>query len=234
MGKVNQKPSDLASDGNALSSALRTMIGNYSFIDIVRVEEVTGNTLTVRSLLLGMSVDKTKIDNEAIHNIPYLRLQRGLSAVIMDPVVGDIGLMAVCDKDATNVKASGEESIPATLRTHSAADGVYLTGIASLNADPTQYARFTEAGIDIVSPVKVTVTGPDIAINGDSKVEINSPDIILNGPISQGAGSYAGAAHFKNTVTSDTEVSVGNIHLTSHGHSGVQGGSDNSGGPVPL
>lgn len=232
MGKVNQKPSDLASAGNALSSALRTMIGNYSFIDIVRVEEVTGKTLTVRSLLLGISVDKTKIDNEAIHNIPYLRLQRGLSAVIMDPVVGDIGLMAVCDKDATNVKASGEESIPATLRTHSAADGVYLTGIASLNTDPTQYARFTEAGIEIVSPVKVTVTGPDIAINGDSKVEINSPDIILNGPVSQGSGSFAGAAHFKNEVISDTEVSVGDIRLTGHRHSGVQSGGSNSGAPV--
>ncbi|PAO09848.1 hypothetical protein CIW60_12850 [Enterobacter roggenkampii] len=234
MSKLNQRPMDYASEGNALESSLRAMIGNYAFIDIVRVEAVTGDTLTVKSLVQGLTSDRKAIGSEPTYGVPYLRLQRGSSAVIMDPVVGDIGLVAVCDRDITNVKANKTESVPQTLRTHARADAVYLTGIASLNQTPTQYARFNESGINVVSPVKVNINAPDVDITGTSSLALNSPNIILNGPITQGAGSYAGAAHFKNAVTSDTEVSVGAIRLTYHGHNGVQTGSGTSGAPVAI
>lgn len=234
MSKLNQRPMDYASEGNALESSLRAMIGNYVFIDIVRVEAVTGDTLTVKSLVQGLTSDRKAIGSEPTYGVPYLRLQRGSSAVIMDPVVGDIGLVAVCDRDITNVKANKTESVPQTLRTHARADAVYLTGIASLNQTPTQYARFTESGIDVVSPVKLSINAPDVAVTGTSSIALNSPNIILNGPITQGAGSYAGVAHFKNAVTSDAEFSVGAIRLTYHGHNGVQHGTDNSGPTVAL
>lgn len=234
MSTTNQSAQDYASDGNATASAFRSLIGQYVFIDIVKVVEVNGELLTVKSMVLGLTTEMKKIDNQLIYNVPFIRLQRGNSAVVMDPVVGDIGLMAVCDRDITNVKSSKNESVPPTLRRHSKADAVYITGIASLNDEPAQYAKFSDAGIEVVSPTKVAISSPDIELNGSSSVAVNSPNIILNGAVSQGSGSYGGAAHFKNAVTSDTEVSVGAIKLTYHGHAGVQTGSGTSGGTVAI
>ncbi|MCZ5831955.1 hypothetical protein O5345_06120 [Escherichia coli] len=44
------------------------------------------------------------ISNSVLYDLPVWRLQRGNSAVIMDPVAGDIGLIAICDKDTSLVR----------------------------------------------------------------------------------------------------------------------------------
>lgn len=233
MSRPNQKPADISSEGNALAFALRKMIGDYAFIDVVTVLEINDGTLTVQSLLHGLTTNNERIDNEPVYGVPYLRLQRGASAVIMDPVPGDIGLMAVCDKDITNVKKTKSEASPASKRQHSKADGIYLTGIASLNGEPSQYVHFRDDGIDIVSPLVVSVEAPTIQLNGDNQVEINSPSIILNGAVEQGNGSNAGAATFQNGASTPEDFTAGNISLKTHRHSGVQTGSGTSGTPVP-
>ena len=232
MSRSNQTSADVSSEGNALVFALRNMIGWYSFIDIVKVTEVTGDTLTVISQLHGLTNENEKIDNEPIYGIPYLRLQRGASAVIMDPVVGDIGLMAVCDRDITNVKATKSDAAPNTKRMHSVSDAVYLTGIASLNSAPSQYVHFRDDGIDIVSPLVVTVSSPTIEINGDNLVSINAPKIVLNGQITQGTGSHAGTATFANGATTPADFKAGTIGLKTHRHGGVQTGGGNTGLPT--
>lgn len=232
MSKPNQRAADVSSEGNALSFALKNMIGQYSFIDIVRVVEVTGNTITVISLLHGLTTDSTKIENEPIYGVPYLRLQRGASAVIMDPVADDVGLMAVCDRDITNVKATKTDSAPNSKRMHSASDAIYLTGIASLNSEPNQYVHFRDDGIDVVSPLVVTISSPTIELNGDNLVSLNAPQIVLNGQITQGAGSHAGAATFTNGATTPQDFTAGSIGLKTHHHPGVQTGSGSTGAPT--
>lgn len=232
MSKPNQRPSDVSSEGNAMAFAVRNMIGQFVFIDIVSVVEVTGDTLTVISTLHGLTTDNIKIDNQPIYDVPYLRLQRGSSAVIMDPVVGDIGLMAVCDRDITNVKATRADSAPNSKRLHSASDAIYLTGIASLNTEPSQYVHFRNDGIDVVSPLVVTVSSPTIELNGDNRVSLNAPQIILNGQVTQGAGSHAGAAVFTNGATTPADFAAGSISLKTHRHGGVQTGGGSTGAPT--
>ena len=39
-----------------------------------------------------------------IHNVPYMRIQGGANGIILDPVVGDIGIALVCDRDISTVK----------------------------------------------------------------------------------------------------------------------------------
>lgn len=231
MSVTNQTASDYASEGNASESIFRSLMGRMAFIDVVRVEAVDGEYLTVRSLLQGLTTEMTKIESQQIYDIPYLRLKRGNSAVIMDPVVGDIGLMAICDKDVSSIKESKTDSVPSSLRTHSKADGVYLTGIASLNPGPVQYARFTESGIDIVSPVNVQVSSPDISFNASTKISLNSPIIEANGQLTQGAGSYAGDATFGGSITATGEVTGNGIQLSSHIHGGVESGDSTTSGP---
>lgn len=163
----NSKYSEMVStDGNAQEFIFDKMLGEYAFIDLVRVIEVTGKTLTVQSLLLGRQDSGEGIDNLPIYNIPFLRLQRGASAVVMDPEIGDVGLMATCDKDISISKKTKKDSVPPSGRMHSKIDGVYLTGVYSLNQEPTQYVRFNDSGIDIKSPRAVNINGLQVLSDG--------------------------------------------------------------------
>jgi hypothetical protein len=158
--------SDLSSEGNTLDYIVRQLLGNLFFIDIVKVEAVTAGLLTVRSLLPGQYDGSEVMQRQSIENIPFLRLQRGGSAVIMDPQPGDIGLMAVCDKDISDVKTTHKDALPASLRRHNAADGIYLTGISLLNQEPAEYIHFTGNGINIKSLGNVTINGLTVLPDG--------------------------------------------------------------------
>lgn len=162
--------SDVASEGNTLDYIFRQLLNNLFFIDIVRVEAVQDGLLTVRSLLPGMFNAREPVQRQSVGRVPFLRLQCGDSAVIMDPRVGDIGLMAVCDRDISDVKKTRTDALPASLRRHDAADGIYLTGISLLNVPPTQYVRFNASGIEIKSPGTVTING--LAILPDGRLQL--------------------------------------------------------------
>ncbi|WP_313687915.1 hypothetical protein [Pantoea sp.] len=215
MAKINQKPQDVSCEGNSLSFALRQMIGQFAFIEIVQVENVneitrsdgkTYKTLDVKPLLHGVTADNEIIDNETIYGIHYLRLQRGSSGVIMDPEVGDIGLAAVCDRDVSNILNTGKSAAPARPnQLHNASNAIYLTGIASLNGDPKQYVRFLPDGIDIVSPLVVNINAPSVAVTGDVTVD--------------------------GDVTATGEVKAKGIALSSHVHGGVESGGSTTSGP---
>lgn len=215
MAKSTKKPQDVSSDGNSLAFALRQMIGQFVFIEIVQVENVnsitrsdgkTYKTLDVKPLLHGVTADNEIIDNETIYNIHYLRLQRGSSGVIMDPEVGDIGLAAVCDRDVSNVLYTGKSAAPAKPnQLHNASNAIYLTGIASLNGDPTQYIQFLPDGIDIVSPLVLNINAPAVDITGS---------VTVNGDL-----------------TATGEVKAKGIALSTHVHGGVESGGSTTSGP---
>jgi hypothetical protein len=86
------------------------------------------------------------IPNSVVYNVPVWRLQRGNSAVIMDPVVGDIGIIASCDRDNSIVRANRKQSVPGSKRTHSKTDAIYFGGV--LNNQPTQYVQFADNAIN--------------------------------------------------------------------------------------
>jgi Phage protein Gp138 N-terminal domain/GpV Apex motif len=136
-----------------------------------------------------------------IHNIPYMRVQGGANAVIIDPVVGDIGLAVFASRDISSVKATKQPSGPGSRRRHSMADGLYIGGF--LNAVPTQFIRFSGDGVEIKSTT-VTITG-DVHITGDVQVD--------------------------KTLTATTNVIGGGKSLKTHTHGGVMAGGGVSGPP---
>lgn len=231
-GEFSYRPQNVNCEANISEFIFNTLMARNSFIQLVMVSKVKeGPLLDVIPLVSGFSADGSRIDNTPVFNIPVWRLQRGTSAVIMDPVEGDIGLMLCCDRDITKVRKEKKESLPASMRVHSKSDGIYLGGL--LNSEPTQYVKFSNDGIDIVSPLLVNVNSNVVSINAESRAEINAPQILLNGQVGQGEGSYAGTAHFKNKVTSDVDFQAGDISLVGHRTSGVQTGGGTSGTPVP-
>ncbi len=233
MNLFTTRPQDTATDANSQQFLMHQFLMGKSFITLAIVTSVneSGEVVSVKPMVEGFTGGGDLIPNSVIHGVPVWRLQRGASAVIMPPVEGDIGLIAICDRDITAVKKTKQSALPGSNRTHSYSDAIYLGGV--LNAEPSQYVKFANDGIDIVSPLVVNVNGDIISINAESRAEINAPEILLNGQVGQGEGSYGGTAHFKNKVTSDVDFQAGDISLVGHRTSGVQSGTGTSGTPIP-
>ena len=163
---TNQSPESVSCQGNAVASIIGSILSGLAFIDIVLVKAVEGDTLTILPLVNDVNVAGGSISNNEIYQIPFLRLQAGNSAVKMTPRAGDIGLIVICDKDTTNVRKSKRGGPAPTQRRHSYSDAVYITAIASLNGDPTEFVEFTGSGINIKSPGVVNINGLKILANG--------------------------------------------------------------------
>ncbi|MDE1906085.1 MAG: baseplate assembly protein [Rhodospirillales bacterium] len=154
-------------------------------------------TVDVMPLVSQVDGQGNAIPHGTIHACPYLRIQGGANAVILDPQVGDIGIAVVCDRDTSAVEVAKGAAPPGSKRRHDLADAVYLSTI--IGQAPTQYVEFASGGITITSPVGVTING-NVQVNG--------------------------------TVTSTGNMKAGTIDLETHVHTGVTGGSSNTGGPT--
>lgn len=225
------RPEDTSSDAGVQAFLFQRMLMSNAFITLALVTEVSesGEQVSVRPLVEGFTGSGERIPKTEIYGVPVWRLQRGASAVMMPPVVSDIGLIAICDRDISGVKATKQSSLPGSSRTHNYADALYLGGV--LNSEPSQYVRFRDDGIEIVSPLSVTMTAPVVEINSDTSLTFNAANIVMNGPVKQGAGSYAGDFQFQGNITAQGEVTGKGIKLSDHVHNGVQKGSDSTGKP---
>lgn len=140
-----------------------------------------------------------------IYALPYVRIQGGANAVIIDPQVGDIGVAVFCHTDISQVKATKAPGNPGSRRRFGWSDGVYIGGL--LNGVPTSYVQFDASGnITVLSPGTITLHAPTVAVQGDLTVS--------------GTTTGTGDGTFDGT----------DVHT--HRHSGVTTGSGDTGAPV--
>lgn len=205
MNLFTNRPQDGGTDANAQAFMMQQMLMSNAFITLAVVDEVSedGDIVSVKPMIDGFTGSGDRIPKTIIYGVPVWRLQRGASAVIMTPVAGDIGLIAICDRDISGVKATRESSLPGSNRTHNYADAIYLGGV--LNADPSQYVRFANDGIDIVSPLSVNINAPMASF---------SDDVSIGGEL--------------NVIG---EVTGAGVKLSTHVHGGVESGGSNTQGP---
>lgn len=135
-------------------------------------------TVSVQPLVNQVDGAGNAVPHGTVYNLPYFRLQGGTSAIIIDPVAGDVGLAVFCDRDISSVKANSPgasgPSNPGSARTFDMADGCYIGGF--LNNTPIQYIQFlpNNAGIMVYSPGQVilyagttaTIYGQDVIVYG--------------------------------------------------------------------
>lgn len=148
---------------------------------VVAVHQNSSSTGYVDVLPLVTYVDGfgKAVEPVTHYNVPYSRVQGGIAALIIDPVVGDIGLVCFASKDTSNVKAgTTKPQQPASFRRFSPSDGFYIGGF--LNQAPQIYIELTQnqvcnivanGGVNIVGNVTVqgTITASgDIKGNGHS------------------------------------------------------------------
>lgn len=232
MNLFTTRPQDTSTDANAQQFLMSQFLMGKSFITLGVVASVTedGKVVSVKPMVEGFTGAGEINPNSIINGVPVWRLQRGASAVIMPPVVGDIGMIAICDRDISAVKATKKPALPGSNRTHNYADAIYLGGV--INAEPSQYVKFSDAGIDVASPLDINVNGRNVAINSEGRASINAPTIELNGAVTQGKGSNGGNAVFGGSVTATGEVTGSGIKLSTHTHGGVQSGNSSTSKPT--
>lgn len=199
---------------------IRTLLGAIHTAELVQVQAVQPvadrvGFVTVQPLVLDIDTNNIVVAQSPAYNVPYLRVQGGVSAILLDPAVGDIGLAVYAQRDITNIKSSLAEGPAATLRTYSTADGLYLGGF--LNGAPTQYVQFlaNAAGINIVSPGNIELqaagnislqAGGALGLTSTSDTTVNAAALIINAPVTfnasvNGAATGAGAYTFAAPIT---------------------------------
>lgn len=209
-------PQDFATEYQSLVFVISQLIARGATAAWVQVVSCTnsggvaaGGTVTVQPLVNQLTGAGQPVPHGQIVGMPYIRLQGGTSAVILDPVAGDIGLALFASRDSSAVKntalgsglAAGQTFNPGSRRQYDWGDGVYLGGM--LNATPVQYVLMSAAGMSLVSPTEITIQAPTVNIAGSAAVNITGGHTSIDG---------------KTFLT--------------HLHSGVQTGGGDTGGVV--
>ena len=214
----NLVPADNSSDIGRLNFIMTAAMSGLRTAMPVIVKAVTNSGgvspigyVNVQPLVSGMDGNKNLMPHGTIYNVPYMRIQGGSNGIILDPVVGDIGIATVCDRDISTVKNAKTVSAPGSTRKNDMSDMVYLMTI--IGSAPTQYVQFNSSGITITSPVNVTINAPTAIVNSSISVTMNTPILKVSGDILDNSAT--------NTRTMAQMRSVYN----SHTHSDPQGGN---------
>lgn len=192
---------------------------------LVRVEAVHGGgvSLTGKVDVLPLIQQQDSLNrpypHQTIYSVPYLRIQGGTSAVIVDPKPGDIGFIVVSGRDHSNAIAARAPAPPASARQYSLNDCVYVGGF--LNDAPNQYVQFTDGGIRVVTPGKVEIEAQgdvNVTASGSATVQASEMDVGCN-------------LNVQGAITATGDVVAGTVSLQNHVHDEVQPGKGKSGKP---
>jgi hypothetical protein len=214
---------------NAQAFMVKSILSKISTATICKVVAVTNSGGVAGSGFVDVQPLVNMVDgsgNAFLHGVvyhcAYCRVQGGTNAIIIDPKVGDIGLVVFADRDISSAVRNKAQSNPGSGRMYDMADGLYVFSIVT--GAPTQYIEFNAAGITITSPVAVTVnastsatvTSPVTTVNASTSATVTSPSIILKN---------TGAA-LKNLLNSAFAT-----YIAGHVHSNGNGGA-NTGVPT--
>ncbi|HEV2540188.1 MAG TPA: Gp138 family membrane-puncturing spike protein [Frateuria sp.] len=202
---------------------IRRMLGRVRTATLVKVLAVSNaggvepvGTMDVQPLVNQTDGEGNVTPLPVLYGLPYMRIQGGTNAVILDPQIGDIGVAVFADRDLSAVIATKAQGVPGSLRRHSLSDGLYLGGM--LNGTPQQYVQFTTSGITVLSPQTVTIQAPNVKVQGNLEVT--------------GTTQLDQAVTANSTITASGEVKGNGIALSTHKHSGVSTGGGTSGPPT--
>jgi hypothetical protein len=240
VGQAN--PFSDASEFNTLAFIIDRATEEMQTVSIVQVKAVnTGaQTVDVQVLVNLMTGANISVPHGVISARPYFRAQGGTSGIILDPVVGDIGVMVFASRDSSAVISAKGLANPGSKRRFSWSDGVYFGGV--LNTPPTQYVKLNSSGITILSPTAVLIQSPanmvsgPLAVSGATTLQATlhvignvqmDGTLNVNGIITSGTEVSAPIGSFGSLVVSTGPVTVpaASIPTSALGPSGVTAGS---------
>jgi len=197
-----QTPATTQGEYNKIAFAISQAMSKMKTSTLVRVDKCTNDGgltavgyVDVTPLVNQVDSNGKATPHKTIFGIPYLRIQGGTNAIIIDPVAGDIGMCSFASRDLSKVKSTKQPANPGSDRQYSFSDGMYVGGM--LNGMPVQYVQMNDTGIKIFSPNKVTI-------------EADNVEVIAHGPCSV-------TSEDTTTITAGGDVNVsadGNVNVT--------------------
>ena len=188
----SEGPNDAASQYNAMVYIINSVLAGMQTASLVKVLGCSNDggvsavgTVDVQVLTNLQTAGGAAVTHPTIYSLPYFRIQGGANAVILDPQPGDIGAAVFCSRDISSVVAANlgtDDALtanPGSQRRFDFSDGLYFGGM--LNGVPTQYVQFTDAGITVVSPAKVTVQAPVVDVEATTSATVNAPVVNIEG-----------------------------------------------------
>jgi Phage protein Gp138 N-terminal domain len=148
---------------------------------------------------------ETPIEHTIIYDVPYLRLQGGVNAVICDPQIGDLGLVVFADQDISATQKSFDVSTPPTKRKHDYADAIFVS-VWNPQISPENYVLLNDDKIKVLF--------------GSSEAVFDSTGISLTGAV-----TITGTLRVTDTVTCDKDLIANGTHVHTHTHGGVSTGT---------
>lgn len=162
---------------------------------------------SVRPLVQQVDGNNNVYGRGQIINVPYLRVQGGKNAVVLDPVVGDVGLCGFCERDISMVKRTGAEAAPNTRRQYSLNDAVYM--FTMMSGTPEQFVHFKQDEIHIKASSKIILDAPMVEATGQIQAQgiIKSlTDVVAKTLSILGfGGTYNAHTHHENGQGSNTD-----------------------------
>jgi Phage protein Gp138 N-terminal domain len=233
-------------EGDDLADALRYAI-DRSMMDIdgclpamVMSYDRESNTATIQPLINITTTDGTNKRRASFIKTPVISYGGGGFHINFPLAAGDLGWIVACDRDTSLMLQELSAQPAPTARTHSFSSSVFI---------PDAYRKYTIAGEDsaalviqsanaqtrisvfsdkikVTTPSSVTVTSPEIAVNGDTTMNGNlqvNGNVTITGTLDvQGMSTLSGEM---NTPA----ASIGGIPFGTHVHSDPQVGT--TGGP---
>lgn len=223
--KGNKRLTSGSSEFNAMEFLIRnTILGlvNTAIPVIVTAVDAGGagaatGYVTVKPLVCQVDGFGETLDPAELFRVPYARVQGGIAALVIDPVVGDVGLAVFAKSDCSNVAQMQSKPVqPGSFRKFSMSDGFYFGGF--LNRAPSVYIEADQTNIVIHAVSDVTIQAP-------SKVRIESPLIEVTGQIVQtGEQSSAGSSFLNGFTNTGGSITSNGVVLETHVHPGDSGG----------
>ena len=227
IGQVNT--TSVSNDFNAISFVVSQILAGSRTVMLVQVLSVTNTggvspigTVNVQPLVQQVNGVGEATPHGTVYNLPYMRIQGGTNAVILDPEVGDIGIICIADRDSSAALAAQGQATPGSGRKGSPSDGFYMMSVSGKT--PTRYVQFTSSGITVNDPSTVTIIAPNTKIQGELEV---TGAVTLDSTL-----QVDGAQTNNSTIVATGNITGQGTSLHTHVHSGVQTGGGTSGPPV--
>lgn len=223
---------DQANDGDmsgvmkeVLSAWLRESVDDMLPARVVSYDDAT-NRAVVKPLVMIGTTDGQKIARAPLANIPVFRFGGGGFFIRFPIKSGDFGWIKATDRDLSLVmQRGGLEDWPNTLRLHSFSDGMFF---------PDTLKSWVIDGANAEAMVLQSMDGSVCISLHSGKARIEAPDIELIGNVSVvGDVSVVGNVGVVGNMGVDGSMQNNGVNIGStHVHSGVDTGPNNTGGPL--
>src|SRR5580765_8218940 len=110
------QPGDSLGPYNPTRFIVQQALGRVRTLMLAQVKAVGAGTVDVQPLVSMVDSQGNAVAHGTIHGCPYLEMRAGSSAIVAGPVVGDIGLIGVCDRDSSAAQASLAPGPPPSAR----------------------------------------------------------------------------------------------------------------------